>query len=192
MRRNLANQILTAGLDVLHSRGYHGSSVQDITTRAGVPKGSFYNHFSSKEALAISAIDAYIADSPNQILADETMAPMDRLRAHFESLGARFTESGLTRGCLVGNFAAEVADHSEPIRRKLADVFDEWAASIETVLTEAYEANELAAHLDPATLSRFIIHSWEGALLAAKASKTQAPLQVFFDAVFGVLTPKGN
>jgi TetR/AcrR family transcriptional regulator, transcriptional repressor for nem operon len=120
MRRNLADQILTAGLEEFHSRGYHGSSVQDIATAAGAPKGSFYNHFSSKEALALAAIDAYTAENPVQVLADRSIPPVERLRAHFDIHRARFAESGYTRGCLVGNFAAEVADHCEPIREKLA------------------------------------------------------------------------
>ena len=51
-RRNTRNAILEAGTKPFIERGYNACSVQDITDAAGVPKGSFYNHFKSKEALA--------------------------------------------------------------------------------------------------------------------------------------------
>ena len=46
------DRILDAAVQTLHERGFNGCGVQDITDAAGVPKGSFYSHFDSKEALA--------------------------------------------------------------------------------------------------------------------------------------------
>jgi TetR/AcrR family transcriptional repressor of nem operon len=53
---NLREEILTAGLATLHGRGFNATSVQDITEAAGVPKGSFYNHFASKEDLGAAVV----------------------------------------------------------------------------------------------------------------------------------------
>ena len=58
-RLNVREQLLSAGLDTLHRRGFNATSVQDITEAAGVPKGSFYNHFESKEALGAEAVVRY-------------------------------------------------------------------------------------------------------------------------------------
>ena len=58
---NLREDILTAGLEALHSRGFNATSVQDITEAAGVPKGSFYNHFASKEELGAAVVEQYAA-----------------------------------------------------------------------------------------------------------------------------------
>src|SRR5262249_43060960 len=59
-RPSLREQLLTAGLEVLHQKGFNATSVQDITDAAGAPKGSFYNHFESKEALALEALRLYL------------------------------------------------------------------------------------------------------------------------------------
>jgi len=57
---NVREQILTTGLALLHGRGFNATSVQDITEAAGVPKGSFYNHFASKEALGLEVVQRYV------------------------------------------------------------------------------------------------------------------------------------
>lgn len=56
---HVREEILAAGLETLHNRGFNATSVQDITEAAGVPKGSFYNHFASKEELGSAFVAAY-------------------------------------------------------------------------------------------------------------------------------------
>ena len=58
-KANVKEQIVTTSLNLLHSKGFNATSVQDITDAAGVPKGSFYNHFSSKEALGLEVLQRY-------------------------------------------------------------------------------------------------------------------------------------
>ena len=58
-RESVKDQIIAAAVEALHSKGFNGTSVQDITDAAKVPKGSFYNHFESKEELAVAALDRY-------------------------------------------------------------------------------------------------------------------------------------
>lgn len=187
-RHSVRDQVLAAGLEVFRTHGYHASSVQDITTAAGVPKGSFYNHFAGKEALAVASIYEYAAESPIAILLDTSAGtPVERLRAHFDIQGARFTASKFSRGCLMGNFANEVADHSDTIRETLTGAFDGWSALIEAVLVQAQQAGDISAQSNPADLANFVVNSWEGALTRARVSKTEEPLRVFFDTIFGVV-----
>lgn len=192
-QRNVRDQVLAAGLEVFWARGYHGSSVLDITTTAGVPKGSFYNHFPGKEDLAVAAIYAYAANSPYQMLLDTSPgSPLDRLRSHFDARRDRFIDAGFTGGCLMGNFSNEIADHSEPVRQTLVLAFDAWCALIESVLTQAQTAGELRDDAQPSTLANFIVNAWEGALTRAKTTKTDAPLTTFFDTVFGLLLQRSE
>jgi len=55
--------LLNAGLNVMKSHGYNGTSVKDIVDAAGVPKGSFYNYFASKEIFAIEALEAVACET---------------------------------------------------------------------------------------------------------------------------------
>jgi TetR/AcrR family transcriptional repressor of nem operon len=87
----------------------------------------------------------------------------------------------------VGNLAAEVADHNEVIRAAVRRGFDQWAALIAEVLTEAREAGEVDAGLDADDAARFILSAWEGTLLVARADKSSVPFDSFFHMVFGVV-----
>src|ERR1700689_5193995 len=77
------NKLLTEGLSVLLARGYFGASVRDIVKAAGVPQGSFTNHFSSKEAFAEEVLELYFAQSRETIsktLRNDSRPPLARLR----------------------------------------------------------------------------------------------------------------
>src|SRR5882757_37223 len=86
-RPNTKEQLIVAGLNALLEKGFNGVGVQEITEQAGVPKGSFYNHFASKEALGAEIVERYAAGSSRRdVLRDASIAPLERLRHHFNSL----------------------------------------------------------------------------------------------------------
>src|SRR5579859_930164 len=133
-RPNVREKIVDAGLEVLIKKGFNGCGVQDITDAAGVPKGSFYNHFESKEALGAEVVERYGRNSPRRAtLADTSLPPLQRLRAHFERLNEAFTDAHFGRGCLLGNFSAELADQSQLIRARLADLYMAWSMDVAAV-----------------------------------------------------------
>src|SRR5438128_7137702 len=105
-RVNVREQLLSAGLDTLHRGGFNATSVQDITEAAGVPKGSFYNHFESKEALGAEAVVKYRETSEAwkalRALGDTKAAPLTRLRKYFESATERALKAESWSGCLLG------------------------------------------------------------------------------------------
>src|SRR5213594_1016327 len=120
-QKNLREQLLSAGVATLHRRGFNATSVQDITDAAGSPKGSFYNHFESKEALAAEAVRKYeerIAAGLN-ILKDGKLAPLRRLRKYFESLNQAAIEAKFSAGCLLGKFGAELSGQSPMVCKRV-------------------------------------------------------------------------
>src|SRR5262250_3003246 len=123
-RPNVREQLLDAALDRFHALGFNGCGVQEITDAAGVPKGSFYNHFESKEALGVAVLDRYwqICSEQLRILNDERVPPLDRLRRYFESLAGSIAGQGYAKGCLIGNFSTELADQSRLVRERLTAI----------------------------------------------------------------------
>jgi TetR/AcrR family transcriptional regulator, transcriptional repressor for nem operon len=182
----MREEIGDAALDRFMARGY-SVGVKDITDAAGVPKGSFYNHFDSKESMGVEALRRYSARLRMDELADESVQPLVRLRRHFEYLGATTAGRDYARGCLFGNFAAEVVDHSDTIRGRVAGAFDEWAGLIAAAIAQAQRDGSVRAGLDPAVTARFVLNAWEGALLGARAARTGESFDAFFATVFGVL-----
>ncbi|MFC6084524.1 TetR/AcrR family transcriptional regulator [Sphaerisporangium aureirubrum] len=186
-RVSMREEIVEAALEQFHTRGYNAAGVKDITVAAGVPKGSFYNHFDSKESLAVVALERYGANVRLGDLADRSVAPLPRLRAHFELLRDETVRRGYTRGCMFGNFGAEVADHSGPVRGAVHDAFARWSAAIAATLAEARQAGALPSGLDPEQVAAFLLSAWEGTLLRARADRSSEAFDTFFTVAFGTL-----
>jgi len=187
-RLNVREQLLSAGLESLHRRGFNATSVEDITEAAGVPKGSFYNHFESKEALGAEAVVKYRETSEawtaTRALRDAKAAPLTRLRKYFEGLTERALKAESWSGCLLGNFACELSNQSPLIREQVAVAFAEWSDEIALVIGEAQRAGALSMDLPPKAIAQFVVNAWEGALLRARVDKDRGPLQLFLKVTF--------
>ena len=186
-RENVRERIVDAALMLFHTRGYNGSGVNDIVLGAGVPKGSFYNHFVSKEALGLETIARYASEKGLGGLADPSIAPLVRLRRHFETLAVKFQDCGFSRGCLLGNFGSEMADASPAIRDAVSATLQGWTDAVAGALRDAREAGELPADKDVDKCARFLIDAWEGCLIRGKVTKNSAAVDDFFDITFGCL-----
>jgi TetR/AcrR family transcriptional repressor of nem operon len=184
------DKLLQAGLHMIHAEGYAATGIQGIVERVDVPKGSFYNHFASKEAFAAEVIDAYFERGQaklHQILENSDLPPLARLEAYFDDRIDAFRATTFAKGCLLGNVSAEVADHSALMRARLVAHFDAWGRYFEACITEAQQQGALGDQFPAALLARFVLNSWEGALLRMRAEKSDAPLLEFKEIVFGKL-----
>lgn len=186
-RPSVREQIVDAAIDQFHLNGYNACGVKLITDTAGVPKGSFYNHFDSKEALALEVITRYTTSHRLEDLAKNDTAPLARLRAHFEFLASDIELRNYTRGCVFGNFTTEAADHSPQIANGVKTAFTTWIKTVATLLREAQEDGSLPTHHDPNTLALFIVNTWEGSIVGARATKNGESFTAFFHFVFNAV-----
>ena len=190
-RPSSRDHLIHSAVETLHRQGFNGTAVQDITAAAGLPKGSFYNYFESKEALALEVIDRFGKErgALTAVLSDESISPVERLRRYFAVQAAALAEQNYERGCLVGNFSTELADQSRPIRDRLSANFAAWSRPIEGCIRDGQKAGELSKDMDPRVLADFLLNSFEGAMLRMKAEKDGSPLDDFMTVVFSrVLT----
>lgn len=188
-RESLKEPILAAALKVLQQKGFNATGVQDITEAAGVPKGSFYNHFESKEALGIEVLERYWQAGLNslKILEDTDVAPVGRLKAYFHKLNLRARKLDYRYGCFIGNLGAEMSDQSPVFRKRLATIFGVWSRAIEACVREAQADGSLRRDLDAKTIASFLLNSWEGALLRSKVDHGWGPLGEFEEVAFTAL-----
>ena len=176
---------MQAGLKCLAKKGFNGVGVQDITDTAGVPKGSFYNHFESKEALGAEIVERYGADKRRrELLADQSIPPLERLRRHYERLNTIFVEAKFERGCILGNFSAELANQSDVIRDGLHRLYERWTKDVEAAIAEAQEQGAVAKTLTAAELAAFLLDAYEGALLRARVERDGRAFERFMKFAF--------
>ena len=175
---DIPRRLTDAGYLLFNRHGYNATGIQQITDQAGVPKGSFYNHFGSKEAFAAQILRHYadwVDEAWDLCLND---APPDALGAIRHAF-ARFVEHHARtecQGCLVGNFAAEVAESSAPCREVLQTSLDAWRVRLASLIERAQAEGSIRLDLPAATLSLLFWDAWEGALLRMKIERHTGPL----------------
>ena len=179
-RRNTRHAILEAGTKLFIERGFNGCSVQDITEDAGVPKGSFYNHFKSKESLAAEILIEYgkgKGSTDRGILTNPDVPALVRLKKHFAALNEYF--SRCNDGCLVGKFMAEVSGDTPQIRQGLKSVLDLWGEQISSAIAQAQKQGSIRKDLKADELAAFLIDAYEGAILRTRVEKSPRALKSF-------------
>jgi TetR/AcrR family transcriptional repressor of nem operon len=183
-------KILTAGMKVVHAQGFAGASVRDIVQAAGVPQGSFTNHFASKEAFGLEVIDLYFVKTRKAIaetLGNDALPPLMRFGAFIDGNIADVKKDEMRNGCLFGNFAAEASDHSELMRNRLVAIFAEIGDAIAYCLKAAVTAGEISPGTDCEHLADFMVASLQGAQLMAKTRRSAEPLELMKQTFFSSL-----
>jgi TetR/AcrR family transcriptional regulator, transcriptional repressor for nem operon len=181
-------KLLHVGMHVVHERGFGGASVRDIVQAAGVPQGSFTNHFASKEAFGLEVIDLYFAganEMMRQTLRNDDLPPLKRLRAYIDNGNDGLDADSMKNGCLFGNFTAEANDCGEAIRLRVVEAFADVQASIAYCLRAAVKAGEIAPSTDCDEVAAFMVASLQGARLLAKAQRSPLPVERFKEVLFG-------
>ncbi|HEX4556860.1 MAG TPA: TetR family transcriptional regulator C-terminal domain-containing protein [Xanthobacteraceae bacterium] len=181
---NVKEKLIAAGLKTLLAGGFNGVGVQEITDAAGVPKGSFYNHFDSKETLGAEIVERYGVNTRRAVLRDKNIPPLQRLRTHFDALNDTFIHSKFERGCLLGNFSAELANQSAVIRKSLAKLFERWTEDLEIAIEDAQAEGTVSSDSKAADIAAFLLDAYEGALLRARVVRDRAPFDRFMKLAF--------
>jgi TetR/AcrR family transcriptional repressor of nem operon len=178
-KTDIPRRLLDAGYALFNQLGYNATGIQQIADKAGVPKGSFYNHFDSKEAFAAQIIRNYgtwVDKAWDTAMADAPADPVDAIAHLFASFIRHHEQTGL-QGCLVGNFAAEVAESSSTCREVMCCVMDGWRVRLAGLIAQAQAQGRMRQDLDALALSGFFWDAWEGAVLRMKVEHSTQPLK---------------
>lgn len=183
--------IIQKSINIMHLKGYNATGVQELVDAAGIPKGSFYNYFKSKEDFAIEGLK-YFADrfqkTIEQNLNDKSFTPIKRLEKLFTQLIEWYTdEFKFKSGCFAGNLCQEMGDVNKPICKAVEKLFISSVQHFKHCLQEAQQSGEIDHTIDVEKLAEAIWNSWEGALMRMKTSENAKPLENFKYMVFKVL-----
>jgi TetR/AcrR family transcriptional regulator, transcriptional repressor for nem operon len=184
------SKLISNGLKVVLERGYVGASVRDIVEAAGVPQGSFTNHFVSKEAFSLEILNLYFANNRvviSETLRNDALSPLKRLRAYLDASITAVRNHGTKNGCLVGNFAAEASDHSEIIRKRVSEIYTELREAVAYCLRAAVKAGELPKSLKINDVADFIVTGLQGAWLVSKVERDLAFAENFKKILFSTV-----
>jgi len=187
--------LIRCGTEILTEKGFAATGIDEVLKRVGVPKGSFYHYFESKEAFGDAVIDnyaAYFMRKLTRFLGNEQRPPLDRLADFVTDAARGMARHDFQRGCLIGNLGQEMGLLPEAFRAKLEAVFQSWQRCLVLCLETARERGELVGEVDCARLAAFFWIGWEGAVLRAKLVRQTAPLYLFAEGYFAGLPRRGS
>jgi TetR/AcrR family transcriptional repressor of nem operon len=177
MAINQREALLEAGVRIVHERGFGATGVRDVAMAAGVPHGSFTNHFRSKEAFEVLVLDRYaerIDGIMEETLGNTALDPVERLKSYFDRIAAAAADAQWQLGCLVGDLASEIAAHGDVLRGRACEVLSQQSARFEEII-RLLRPDDTGA----ADLGMFLLAAWHGTLLRMKTEQGPAALDSF-------------
>ena len=175
-------ELIRSGLEQLTEFGFTGSGIDQILKRVGVPKGSFYHYFASKEAFGIAVIasyEQYFNQKLNRYLLDDSITPLCRISHFVEDAKVGMIRHQFKRGCLVGNLGQEIDLLPLSYRQILINILNHWQAQISACLKLAQQQGQLSPQADCDLLAELFWIGWEGAVTRAKLTQSAQPLESY-------------
>jgi TetR/AcrR family transcriptional repressor of nem operon len=169
-------ELLEAGTKLMLEKGYSNCGLQEVLESVGVPKGSFYYYFDSKEEFALQIIRHFDRGlyRPHSLLA----LGMSRCHRWGGSSSIvrrtnRISKSANAReDALIGNLSQEMASQSEVLREELEKVFQRWTDVFAACIEAGQKSGEIRRDFEALPLADFFLSGWEGAVLRAKSTRT--------------------
>ena len=177
------NALLDAASTVIRAQGLHATTVDDLCEAAGVSKGAFFHHFSSKEVLAVAAAEHWSAVTGALFEGawyHDPVDPGDRVFAYLDFRASLIRGAPAEFTCLVGTMAQEAFDTSPPVREACAASIFGHAETLEADLAAALAASPSGSDVSAASLARHTQTVLQGAFVLSKAADDPA---VAFEAI---------
>ena len=174
---NKRDHLIETGQELIWSKGYDLCSIKDITSQAGLPKGSFYHYFESKEKFALEAMNAFLETS-NEKLPDANY-DLHTLSQLLDARIASIIQIQFAKECYMSVMCHAFSDQSDSFRQEVISAIDTSNQAMLRLLTELKAKGLINADLVVDELLEFIDFAWRGARLKARMQQSETPLRLF-------------
>lgn len=189
----MRTHILDNGQRLIAARGFTGVGLNEILSSSGVPKGSFYHWFASKEAFGADLLEHYFSGylrELDDLLDEDGTSARDRLARYWSYWRDNQTGNDLEGKCLAVKLGAEVSDISEDMRRVLKEGTSSIVRRISRTIKQGLGDGSIATKVDPDDLADTLYQLWLGASVMTKIARTSDPFDAALAATDHMLTGK--
>jgi TetR/AcrR family transcriptional repressor of nem operon len=177
--QELKTRLLDQGVALLTERGYHGAGLQELVQSVGVPKGSFYNYFESKDAFGAAVVAHYIGFFVAQLdthLKRPGVGGKDALRTYLDELITEAARRDFKGGCLLGNLIGEIGDAGGMSEDALRTAVHRYRDKLRDAFARGQREGDFRSDMDAGAMADFLLDAWQGALLRMKIERSVLPL----------------
>jgi TetR/AcrR family transcriptional repressor of nem operon len=182
--------ILDTGYKLIVSKGFSSVGLTEILQSAGVPKGSFYYYFKSKEQFGEEIISSYFREylvALEGIFQPRGGSAYDRLLEYWQRWIDTQTDACVDQKCLVVKLSAEVADLSEPMRLALLTGSSKVIERIAQCIEEGIGDGSIV-EMNAIITAELLYTMWLGASLMSKLQRSPDALQRAMQTTKSILT----
>ena len=180
--------LIAVGLRLLTTQGYAATGLQQIVAEAGVPKGSFYNHFASKEAYCAAVLSRYMDVLMPRLEGVEGRGdPLVTVRRLHEGLLAVLDLRPGSLSCMLGALATEVDDSSAALRAAMAHGIERWLSAYEVLFAEGQARGQVRNDIAARQLAELFWNQWQGALAQMRVRGSTESLKASLEAMLTTL-----
>jgi TetR/AcrR family transcriptional repressor of nem operon len=171
--------LLREGMAQIFANGYHGTTVDGLLKATGVPKGSFYHHFRSKEAFTETILNRYGGFHRDRLTswAARDLSTPAALSGYFRDLARIFVESGYRLGDLAGKLATEIVDPTDPLHQQIAEIVRQWRVQLESVLRVGQRRGDIRTDRNVHALSAGLHALIDGAFVVGMSTRNADSLE---------------
>jgi TetR/AcrR family transcriptional regulator, transcriptional repressor for nem operon len=172
-------RILARSAQLFNRQGYAGASLSDIMRETGLEKGGIYNHFSSKEHLALEAFDyvyALMQQRMGQALAGKSNA-IERLLAMVSVFRDLIEDPLVAGGCPILNAAIEADDANKPLGDRVRAAMDNLRGTVQRIVTKGIDRHEIRSDISADEVASIFVATLEGAVMLSNLYKDPVHMQ---------------
>jgi len=155
---------------LFNTRGYYRASMSDLMAVTGLEKGGIYNHFENKDALAVAsfeyAVRVYGLALRQKI--EQASEPIDKVYMLIDGFRDSVVSPPIPGGCPLLNCAVENDEGNQLLKSSVLAAFEKLLSTVQSLVREAQNANQLDAKVDSRTIATFIISSLEGGIMLSR------------------------
>ena len=172
-------RIIHQAAELFNLKGYAGSSIADIMLATGLKKGGIYNHFKSKEELALAAFDHAVDLLSKRVWSavKTKRNAINRLDALVSSYLIYIEDPPILGGCPILNTAIETDDTDSPLRDRALAAINSWRSLILRIVEKGIKKGEIKSTVEADTVATIIICNIEGAMMMSKLAKNPVHLR---------------
>ncbi|MCQ8227682.1 TetR/AcrR family transcriptional regulator [Pantoea trifolii] len=174
----IRDHILATGQRIMAGKGFSAVGLNEILTDAGVPKGSFYHYFNSKEAFGVDMLARYFDDYLAELdatLSQPGLTMAQRLMNYWQLWRQSQSFSDCQGKCLAVKLGAEVADLSDSMRGTLQTGTAGIIARLADALEAGVEEGSLVIDDQPSRVAESLYQLWVGASVMVKIVRNTSP-----------------
>ena len=157
--------ILQKAFELIYSKGYQTTSIDDIIATTQVTKGAFYYHFKTKDEMGVAIIEEILKPTMLETFIKPVEDSANPIEDFYNMISYLLLEDPFLQvkyGCPVGNLTQEMAPWNNQFSKALSELVDQWKMTIEKAVVNAQKSGIIRKDINGAQVAYFIMSGYWG------------------------------